>query len=221
MRKLLIILLFLPFASSAQEDTASSKIKMRIFITPELNSMYKDRILPYPQSIKNKVGYTTGINIQFVLKGRFRLETGLQLGQKNFTYTIEGLTFNSDIDPKTGFISSSRIVTTLSNYTAQVPVSLIYNFSKSNTGFYTSAGFGFGYQIERESETVIYYGNGTQSRYKGSQSGGNISLLVSAGYNMAVAQHVIFIEPVYQLYLREYETLAKFYTVGIKAGLSF
>jgi hypothetical protein len=134
-----------------------------------------------------KAGLQGGILLGMQFNHKISIETGVQFGQKK--YYSQGKYFH----PKTGTMPPNMTISSLEGTSSiiEIPVSVKFNFSKKQDGFYGKAGIS-NYVMTKEQNNykamVSGFPQDMQSTYKKKRFYPAAGLHLSAGYQMPIGK---------------------------------
>lgn len=211
-----------------QEDPKSSKaswFNIGVSFAPEYNSLIMLSRLGLEEATKNQ-SYSVGIPVEMWLHPRISLRTGFSFGTKRYNHQHDSLVFGTDIDSKTGVISSSSITSSLNYGEVRIPGILRWNITKNKSPLFVTLGMEIQYQFDLKTKQTIYYGNGVIKIDKLSKDvAGNLNtaLIASFGYNLNISNKMqLLLEPYYRIYASDFIILdSHMQTFGIKTTFSY
>lgn len=219
MKKLLTILLFLPFGLLAQEELKSS-LKIGLTVSPEINGLRVSSPLVGDIETEVKFGFSTFVSLFYAFNNHVGLRTGLGYGKRNDYHEHSGLIFQQDIDPVVGIISESRVESQVLINEFQLPI--ILQLSPGSSNLFFSVGFELAYQQGKNSEQTVYYGNGTIGPLGPPRDPiWNFSSTFGVGWQFPIADKWhLTLEPVVKYYFKEYVVVSSnMYSIGFRSTL--
>jgi len=146
MKKLLALIFVIVSVIAYAQDSTKTKKTSRFFIGVNFSPDYcsgrlKDGALSvsYFKGVP-KFGYTSGINICYVITKHISIETGIQYSKKDFETKTTGLTFGDTIDRRRGFVYHVNENDLYTYHYLDIPLKANFVFGKNKTRFITSVG---------------------------------------------------------------------------------
>lgn len=244
MKKLFFILfIILPFQSFSQNAEPASFISIGLNFSPDYSfrtlKLKNTDIYEYyryfesrNRSEKPKLGYTTGLNINFHLSKRFSVGTGLFFSDKGERIEAENILISSSStpDPTLANLNVNRHY-----YYLEVPVKLDFYLLTGKTKLYISGGLAGNFFLVQRSVAKIDYLDGRSEKHSGSQREGfatiNPSFIGGMGVSYDINQKLILrMEPTYRRSIKSIISennrynryiSTHLYSAGLNIGLNY